>query len=301
MRGLLERRWPAILVRSARAALADGVTDLAAALAYYAFLAVPAVGLVTLGVFTVVAGEDTVDSLLDSLEGVVPAEAISLLDQTLTRALDNQTGGVALIVVGGVVALWTATSAMGALMRGLNRVYGRTETRTFARRRLIGLVMLAWALVALALVLGLLVLGPQLSEGLGEWLDAERAVSWFWWAAEWPILLGGLLVSFGAVFYLGPDVEPRRLRLVTPGAFVAIAIWLVASAGFAFYVDSFGSYNKAWGSLAGVIVVLTWLWLSSLALLLGAEVNAEAERGPQPRNGRARARNAQGYTGRTAP
>ncbi len=274
----MERRWPAILRRSVRGALADGATDVAASLAYYAFLAVPAVGLVTVGLFTVLAGEDTVNGLIDRLDGVIPDEATALLDDSLTRALDNQTGGIALILVGVVLAVWTATSAMGALMRGLNRIHGLKETRTYARRRLIALLMLGWVLLALALMLALLVLGPVLSEWVGDALDAESAVSWIWWIVEWPILLGGLFVTFGAVLYLGPNTEPRRLRLVTPGAVVAITIWLVASGGFAMYVDRFGSYNKVWGSLAGVIIVLTWLWLSSLALVLGAEVNKEAER-----------------------
>ncbi len=274
----MERKWPAILARAARGALADGATDVAAALAYYAFLAVPAVGLVTLGLFTVLAGEDTVDGLVDRLDGVVPDEATALVQDSLTRALDNHTGGIALIVVGVVLAVWTATSAMGALMRGLNRIHGLAESRSYVRRRLLALLMLGWVLLALALLLALLVLGPVMSEWVGDALDAESAVSWIWWIAQWPILLGVLFATFGAVLYLGPNTEPRRLRLVTPGAVVAITIWLVASGGFAIYVDRFGSYNKAWGSLAGVIIVLTWLWLSALALVLGAEVNKEAER-----------------------
>jgi membrane protein len=276
--GLTDLPWRLILVRAAKSARADGVTDVAAMLAYYAFLAVPAALLVTLGVFTVVAGEDTVDDLVGRLSGVVPPEALTLLDESLTRALENASGGIALIVVGAGLALWTATGAMGGLMRGLNRVYDQRENRPFVRQRLYALAMLGCVVIAFALVFVLLILGPVLSGWVGDALDAERAVGWIWWIAQWPVLLGGLFACFAAVLYLGPNREPRQLRLITPGAAVAVVIWLGASGLFALYVSLFGSYNKAWGSLAAVIVFLTWLWLSSLALLLGAEVNKEAER-----------------------
>ena len=108
---------------------------------------------------------------------------------------------------------------------------------------------------------------------------------WIWWTAEWPILLLGLLFVFAVVLYLGPNVAHPRWRFLTPGSVVAVAVWLVASGLFAVYVSLFGSYNKAWGSLAAVIILLTWLWLSALALLLGAEINAEAERSRELRQG----------------
>jgi membrane protein len=208
----------------------------------------------------------------------MPAEALTLLDESLTRALENVSGGIALIVVGAGLAVWTATGAMGGLMRGLNRVYDERENRPFVRQRLYALAMLGCVVIAFALVFVLLVLGPVLSGWVGEALNAERAVGWIWWVAQWPILLAGLFGCFGAVLYLGPNREPKQLRLITPGAAVAVVIWLAASGLFALYVSLFGSYNKAWGSLAAVIIFLTWLWLSSLALLLGAEVNKEAER-----------------------
>jgi membrane protein len=275
---LSARDWRAIFTRAGKEAVADGITDVAASLAYYAFLAIPAVLLVTLGVFANVAGQDTVDSLLGRLEGVVPPEAIRLIDESLTRTLENQSGGIALIVIGGLIALWTATGAMGGLMRGLNRVYGQQENRNFAKQRLTGLAMLACIVLAFALVFGLLVLGPVLSSWLGDQLDAESAVSWLWWTLQWPIVLAGLLLAFATVLYFGPNVDVPKFRFITPGAILAVALWIVSSALFGLYVSLFGSYDKTWGSLAAVIVMLTWLWLSALALLLGAEVNAEAER-----------------------
>ncbi|MGH3041989.1 MAG: YihY/virulence factor BrkB family protein, partial [Gaiellaceae bacterium] len=111
------------------------------------------------------------------------------------------------------------------------------------------------------------------------------AFDWLWWTAEWPILILGLLLAFVAIYVIGPDAAFPRRRFLVPGALVAVAVWLVASGGFAFYVSAFGSYNKAWGSLGGVIVMLTWIWLSALALLVGAEIGAEAERSRELRQG----------------
>jgi membrane protein len=279
------RDWRAILVRGGRGALADNVTDIAASLSYYAFLAIPAVLLVAVGVFAQTAGPGTVESMLDRLDGVVPAEALTLIDDSLTRVIENQSSAIALIAVGFVLALWTASSAMNALMRGLNRVYGRDETRGFVKQRLTALGMLACLLIAFGLAFGLLVLGPHLSGWIGEALGIESFFGWLWWTLEWPILLLGLLGVFAAVLYLGPNVAHPRWRFLTPGAIAAVVIWLLASGAFAFYASSFGSYNKAWGSLAAVIIMLTWLWLSALALLLGAEINAEAERSRELRRG----------------
>jgi membrane protein len=285
LRDLTFRDWRAILVRSIKQAGADAVTDVAAALAYYAFLAIPAALLIAVGVFSRTAGPDTIESMIDRLTGVVPAEATQLIEESLTRVTENKSGGLVLIVLGFLLALWTATGAMNALIRGLNRVYGRKETRSFVKQRLTALAMLLCLLLAFALSFGLLVMGPVISEELGEALGLEGVFGWIWWTAEWPILLLGLLFVFAAVLYLGPNVAHPRWRFLTPGSVVAVAVWLVASGLFAVYVSLFGSYNKAWGSLAAVIILLTWLWLSALALMLGAEINAEAERSRELRQG----------------
>jgi membrane protein len=136
-----------------------------------------------------------------------------------------------------------------------------------------------------------LVLGPHLQRWVGDALESDEWVGWVWWTTEWPILVGVLFLAFSAVFALSTDHSNRRWRLVSPGAAVAVLLWLVVSAGFALYASSFGSYNKTWGSLSAVIVTLVWLWLSGLALLYGAEVDAEWERsraGVSGNGGRAR-------------
>lgn len=190
---------------------------------------------------------------------------------------------MAMIVVGGLVALWTASGVANAVMRALNRVYDTGESRGFVRQRLVGLVMVAVALVSFLLVFGLLVLGPKLSGWIGDALGAEAAVRWAWLVGQWPILIAGLLVAFGAVLYFGPNVEHPRWRVLSIGAGLAVLLWLAASGGFAVYLTFFGSYNKTWGSLGAVIIMLTWRWLSALSLLFAAEVDAEVERAAQTR------------------
>jgi len=273
------RRAADVLTGSARSALAAGITDVGAALAYYAFLAIPAVLLVAVGAFGLFAQQGAIDDIIDRLDGVVPDEALTLIDDTLTRVTQSSGSGLALAVVGIVLALWTASGAMSALMRGLNRVHDRKETRSFARQRLTALALLGWTLLAVVVSFGLLVLGAPISRAIGESLNAETVVGWLWWGAQWPILVGALLLAVAGILRIGPaGGGRRRSRAVLAGACVAVAIWLVASAGFAVYVSRFSSYGAAWGSLSAVIVMLTWLWLTSLAILFGGQVQAVMER-----------------------
>ena len=131
-------------------------------------------------------------------------------------------------------------------------------------------------------------LGPFLQSWVGDAIGSPTATAWVWWTAQWPLLVGALLFLFAVLLYLGPDVQQPRWQLVTPGAAVSLVIWLAASGGFAFYTAHFGSYNKTWGTLSAVVITLIWLWLTSLALLFGAEVNAAVQRGRRRRR-RARA------------
>ena len=285
VRDLSRRDYFAVLKRTLKRALADGITDLAAALAYYSFLAIPSILLVALGIFTLVASPHAITTLMDKIGQVAPSEAISLLGDSLRRMQKNGSGSLAMTIVGFVLALWTTTGAMTAFMRALNRAYDRAETRNFVRQRLVAVEMVFVMALAFLLVFGPLVLGPQLSKWIGNAVGAQGVITWIWWIAQWPILIAGLLAAFATVLYLGPNVDHPRWHFITPGAVFAVVVWLIVSGAFAVYTAMFGAYNKAWGSLAAVIVMLTWLWLSSLALLLGAEMNAETERSRELREG----------------
>jgi membrane protein len=216
---------------------------------------------------------------------VIPGEAQTLLRSSLQRMTERQATGVTIIGLGGLLALWSLGGAMQNLMWALNTAYDREETRGFVRRRLTAFAMTFFALVGFALVFGVLVLGPQLSNWIGGAVGAETVVKALWWTAEWPLLIGGVLVCFAGLFYLGPNVDHPRWRFLGFGSVVAAVVWLAASGLFAFYVSRFGSYNKTWGTLSAVVVMLTWLWLSAVTLLLGAEINAEAERSRELRRG----------------
>jgi membrane protein len=283
--GLSLRDYRAIAERAVREALQDNVVNLAQAIAYNTFLAIPSALLVAVGVFATTTGPGEVSTMLDRTRGVLPADAVRLLDDTLRQVARSNGGGVVMIVIGGALALWSLTGAMQTVMWALNTAYERRETRGFLKRRLTALAMVAAGVVAFLLVFVLLVLGPAVSTWVGDAMGAESAVRWVWWVAEWPVLVVTLLAAFGAILYLGPDVDHPRYRFLSFGALFAVVTWIAASGAFAVYVSGFASYNKAWGSLAAVIVMLTWLWLGALALLLGAEINAEAERSRELRTG----------------
>jgi membrane protein len=282
---LSKRDFVAILKRAFKRSNEDHITSLAAALAYYAFLSIPAVLLIAAGLFGLIAGPHAVTTIIDKLNGIVPSQASSLLKGSLQRLTEKQGTSITLVAVGGVLALWSVSGAMQNVMWALNLAYDREETRGFVRRRLVAAGMAVFALMGSALALGLLVLGPHLSRWVGDAVGNKTATEIVWWAAQWPILIGGLLLAFGVIYYLGPNVKHENWHFISFGAVFAVVVWLIASGAFAFYASRFGSYNKAWGSLSAVVVMLTWLWISSVALLLGAEINAEAERSRELRMG----------------
>jgi len=280
-----------IIVRAGKRLLANNGTMLASALAYGAFFAIPSVLLVVVGVFTLVVGPGTITSLMQHFNHVMPSQATSLLGSSLRRLDAHPAQSVVLTAVGFALALWSTTGAMTGYMTAINLAYERKDTRNFVRKRLVALVMVAVIGVAFLLVAVLLMFGPTVEHLLASHAGgASGAVGWIWWIAQWPILIVGLVAAFETLLYLGPDVPKRRWRLLSPGPLAAAVVWIAVSAAFALYSSSFGSYNKTWGSLSAVIVMLTWLWLSALALLLGAEIDAlreqpqlASQRAPQPR------------------
>jgi membrane protein len=287
LRDLSFRDWRAIFVRAFKEFLDDNGTMLASALAYSTFFAIPSVLLVVVGVFTLVVGPDTISSLMAHFSQVMPSQASSLLGGSLHRLDQHPNTGITMTIVGFVLALWSTTGAMTTYMTALNLAYDRKDGRSFVGKRFVALVLVAVIGLAFLLVALLLIFGPPLQQLVASHAGgASGVVGWAWWIAEWPILLAGLLAAFATLLFLGPDVEHPHWRFITPGSLFAVVVWLAASGGFAYYSSHFGSYNKTWGSLAAVIIMLTWLWLAAIALLLGAEINAEAERSRELREGR---------------
>src|SRR4051812_28412063 len=200
---------------------------LASALAYSTFFAIPSTLLVVVGLFTLVAGPDTITNLMHHLQTVMPGQATSLLNQSLQNLDAHPASSVVMTVVGFVLALWATTGAMNALMTAINIAYERKDRRSFVRKRVVGLRMVIAILFALALVAVLLIFGPLIESSISSHAGAAGPVlDWLWWIAQWPILVFGLLAAFATLLYLAPDVDQPRWMFLTPGSLVAAILWI---------------------------------------------------------------------------
>ena len=206
-----------VLSRALVAARANNLTTVAQALAYSLFLAIPALFLVILGVFSLVASPADITGLIDRTSGVIPSEAATLLNDSLVRSTETPRSGIILTVVGLLLAAWATSSAATTLMQGITTAFNRHDQRGFVRKRLIALTIVACLVLATSLVTALLVLGPYLERLAGDQFGQPSLTSWIWWTAQWPILVGGFLLAFSILLYLGPDVEQSGWKLVVPG------------------------------------------------------------------------------------
>jgi membrane protein len=256
------------------------MTDVAAALTYYAMMSLfPAVVLAT-SLFSLIGDERTVSNAVDyfARQGADAAtqDAIQAVMEKIVRA----SGGAvsAALVVSVAIALNGASSAFGAAGRALNRVFRAKDDRSFVRKKLTDLAMTLVIVVLLLVVMAALFLGGGFATDLLGAIGLGSTASLIWSIARWPIALAGMLMAYALIYTYAPDVQGRRLRWITPGAVTGVTIWIVASIGFGIYIKNFASYGAAYGAAGAVIVLLLWLWLSSCAFLFGAELNAELER-----------------------
>jgi membrane protein len=257
----------------------DQCTDLAAALTYYAVLSVfPALVVVVslLGVFG--QGRQTSDAILQIVGDIAPSSTVDTLRGPIEQLVEAPSAGLAL-VVGILGALWSASGYVGAFSRAMNRIYEVKEGRPVWKLRPQQLLLTAAGLVVAALVAFMLAVSGPVATVLGHHLGMGDTAQTVWNIARWPVLLALVALGVALLYYAGPNVQQPRFRWISVGAFVAITVWVVASLGFGVYVANFSSYNKTYGALAGVVVFLLWLWITNLALLFGAEVDAELERG----------------------
>ncbi|MDQ1104079.1 YihY/virulence factor BrkB family protein [Nocardioides zeae] len=271
--------WRYVLRRTLREFSKDQCTDLAAALTYYAVLALfPGLVALLALVGLVGQGQATVDTLLQVLRDVGAGSAATTLEPTLQQLASSQTAGVA-FVVGLATALWSASGYVNSFGRAMNRVYEIREGRPVWKLRPVMLLLTAVAVVLVALVALALVLTGPAASAVGDAIGLGDTAVFVWNIAKWPVVLGAVVLVVALLYYVTPNVQQPKFRWISLGAVLAIAVWLVASAAFGFYVANFSSYNRTYGSLAGVAVFLLWLWITNLALLLGAELDAELERG----------------------
>jgi membrane protein len=271
------REWVAVFKRAVKSFMADDCMGLAAQVAFSSILAFfPAliflIGL--LGLF----GEDTYNSLGDLIGRVAPSQVNDAIDIAKESSARNTGASTLAFFIGGVAAIWAASGAMGAVIKAVNRAYDRIETRPFWKVRLIAIVLVIVSGLVLAGLFIFIVFGGPLGEAIAEKAGLGGAFELLWDLLRWPIAFAVLLLFFALVYYAGPNVDHRDWKWITPGSVVGAISWLALSGVFAIYTSFAGSYDKTYGSLAGGIVLLLWLYYSAFALLFGAELNSELDR-----------------------
>ena len=274
-----KRSWFGTLKRVVRGFKDDNVTDWAAALTYYAVLSIFPAFIALISILGLVVDPATITRVVtDIVASLGPADAVSTFEGPIEQISSNRSTALFGLIFGVGVALWTASNYVGAFMRASNAIYAREEGRPFWKLRPVQIaVTLVLVLMAALVVLALIVTGP-VAQAVGDAVGLGDAAVTAWNIAKWPVLLVVVMLMLAILYWSSPNAKPAGFRWVSPGSVVAVIVWIVASAGFAFYVANFGSYNKTYGALAGVIVFLVWMWITNIAVLLGAEINAEAER-----------------------
>src|SRR4051794_4111761 len=274
--------WLATLKRTGQEFMDDHLTDWAAALTYYAVLALFPAMLVLVALLGLVGQyPQTTDAMLGIVDKLGPRSAVDTFRAPIEGVVKAKGGAGALLGFGLLAALWSASAYMGAFFRASNIVWDIEEGRPVWKLVPLRVVVTLVTVLAVALVLvGLVVTGP-LAKAVGDVIGLGSTAVTVWSIAKWPVLLVIVTTIISVLYYIAPNVKHPKFSWVTPGGIVAVLVWIVASAGFAFYVGHFGSYNKTYGSLGAMIVFLVWLWLTNLAILFGAELNSELERSPQ--------------------
>ena len=271
--------WAAALKRAVREFQEDELMDRAAALTYYGVLALfPAlIALVSvLGLFG--DPEGTTDALLDIVDDLGPASAVDTFRGPIEDVTSNRSAAGALFVVGLAGAVYSASSYVGAFARASNVIYEVEEGRPFWKLRPFQLAITLLMVMLLAVVLLALVASGPVAESIGNEIGLSDSVVNLYDLAKWPLLVVCVLLMLAVLYYSSPNVRVTGFRWITPGSVLALVLWVLASAAFALYVTNFGSYDKTYGTLGGVISFLVWLWITNIAVLLGAELNAELER-----------------------
>jgi membrane protein len=271
------RGWWNTIKRTVAEFRDDNLTDWAAALTYYGVLAMfPA--LIALVSILGLVGESATQPLIDNLTALTPSTARDLIQSSIENITSSQGAAGLALAIGIAGALWSASGYVGGFSRASNVVYEVEEGRPFWKLKPVQIAITAVMIVLLALCgIAVVVTGP-VAEEVGKLLGVEDVAVTVWDIAKWPAIALVVITMFAVLYWAAPNVQQPHFRWITPGGILAVVLWLAASALFAIYVSNFSSYNATYGTLAGVIVFLVWLWITNVAILLGAEFNAELER-----------------------
>jgi membrane protein len=281
---LPKESWPAILKRTGKQFNEDKLSTWAAALTYYAVLSIFPALLALVSILGVI-GPSATQPLIDNLSTVAPGPAKDILTSTLKGLQQNRGTSTITLIVGVLVAIWSASGYIAGFMDAANAVWDVPEGRPFWKKIPVrfGVTVLMLLLLS-ASALAVVLTGP-LAKSIGDVIGLGSTFVTVWGIAKWPALVIVVSLMISLLYWAAPNVKQPGMKWITPGGVLAVVLWIVASVVFAFYVANFASYNKTYGSLGGVIVFLVWLWITNLVILLGAEFNAEMERGRQIRGG----------------
>jgi membrane protein len=276
---LPKRSWTATLKRTFKEFRDDDLTDWAAALTYYAILSLFPALIALVSILGLVVDRATITRVLtDTISQIGPASAVDTFKGPINSVTaDHGTAGI-MLVVGVATALWSASGYIGAFMRASNAIYERAEGRGFFKLRPVQLLVTLVLILLSALVLVALIVSGPLATAIGNAVGLGDTVVTIWDIAKWPVMLLVVALMLAILYYASPNAKQPAFKWISPGSAVAVVVWVVASALFALYVTMFSSYNKTFGALAGVVIFLVWLWITNLAILFGAELNAELER-----------------------
>ena len=266
--------WKELLKRTLGDTLKDDAQGLAAQLSYYFFLSLFPTLLCLIALASLFPIENVVDDMTRMLQPFMPAEAIGFVGDQMIKVA--QSDDRAILSFSILVALWSSSAAMGAIVNAMNRAYDVEEQRPWWRVKLLAIVLTIGLALFILVALTLVLAGPQLADLATRWFGMSVVWAWIWKVVQWPLVFALVATGIGIIYYFAPDAEQDWVW-ITPGSLVATVLWIVASLAFRYYVVTFGDYTATYGALAGIIVILLWFYLSGLAIVIGAELNAEIE------------------------
>lgn len=266
--------WVELFKRTWVEVSADNCLGLAAQLAYYFFLALFPALLFLVALISFIPVEHLMDTIVDNLARVAPVEVLTIVQDQIVKIAHDNAGG--LLTFGMIGTIWSTSSGVTAIIDSLNHAYDIQEGRPWWKVRLTALALTIALALFIVVSTVLVVAGPTMAEVVTGWFHLGAAFEWTWKIVQWPVVFVLVSSAIALIYYFAPDAEQDWVW-ITPGSVLATFLWLVISLGFKFYVTNFGSYNATYGTIGGVIVLLLWFYLSALAVLVGAEMNAEME------------------------
>ena len=267
--------WTQLIKRAVNEAMEDDVLNLAAQQAYYFFFALFPALLFVIGIASFFPLQTLIDDVVKMMSGVAPAEVIDLIKTTMAKLGESNSGGV--LTFGFLITIWSSSGAMVSIITTLNAAYDVTESRPWWKTRIVAIGLTVGLAMFILGAMFLIIAGPTLAESIAARMHLSKAFTWTWWVLQWPVVLALIATAIGLTYFFAPDVEQDWVW-ITPGSVVATVLWVAVSLGLKIYYQYVPSAsNPAYGAIGGIMVLMLWFYLSGIALLLGAEVNAEME------------------------